>query len=176
MLLWLYGCALPLAAAWVVAPRARLPPPAPRGAAAARAARSSPRMAVWSDMKAVMEYQDRLEGKFQVDVPDQASVILGDTPLARVLAGFGLGDDVRVADVADGAWTLPDAVVNARDERLQSYPIYACVSREQVEPVIQRTPSARRDDLVFFHEDDFLEPILQRHALHYKEHTQARAR
>ena len=118
----------------------------------------------------------RLEGKFQVDVPDQASVILGDTPLARVLAGFGLGDDVRVADVADGAWTLPDAVVNARDERLQSYPIYACVSREQVEPVIQRTPSARRDDLVFFHEDDFLEPILQRHALHYKEHTQARAR
>ena len=120
MLLWLYGCALPLAAAWVVAPRARLPPPAPRGAAAARAARSSPRMAVWSDMKAVMEYQDRLEGKFQVDVPDQASVILGDAPLAQVLAGFGLGDDVRIANVADGAWTLPDAVVNARDERLLS--------------------------------------------------------
>ena len=162
------GCALPLAAAWVVAPRARPAAPraaSPRARAPPRRAPPPLRMAVWSDMKAVQEYQDRLEGKFQVDVPDQASVIVGGGALARALAGFGLGDDLVIADAA-GAWTLPDALVNARDEALPSYPIYVCCEREQIERVITRTPAGRRDDLVFFHEDDFIEPILQRHALH----------
>ena len=38
-------------------------------------------MAVWSDMKAVLEYQDFLAGRIAEDVDDQVSVIVGDTPL-----------------------------------------------------------------------------------------------
>mmetsp|Transcript_3460 Transcript_3460/g.4593 ORF Transcript_3460/g.4593 Transcript_3460/m.4593 type:complete len:377 (-) Transcript_3460:278-1408(-) len=107
-------------------------------------------MAVWSDMKAVQDYQDFLSsGRQELDLAkDGPAVIIrpvdDTTPLANCLVEMGMGDDMVLTPGHD----LP-ATVGGSSE----YPIYITLPPYQLRYFLMNLPDSYKDhvdDFVFF--------------------------
>ena len=80
------------------------------------------------------------------------ATIVGDGPVERALCDAGAGDRTLTADQWIGADGLPEG------------PIFVPGPIEGVEGIMESTPSARRQDLVFF-QNGMLDPALDRYGL-----------
>lgn len=107
-------------------------------------------MAIWSDPKAVKEYQEFLStGKSEVEMAsDSASVIIVEPEtycdMADALFTMGMGDDLAISPYQD----LPEQM-----DGKASYPIYITLPPNRLAEFIENLPESylqRAEDFVFF--------------------------
>jgi len=117
------------------------------------ASASALNMAVWSDTKAVRDYQEFLQsGKQTVELKEDGPCVIirpleGSTELADALQEMGMGDDVVLTPDQE----LPDTV--GRDGEAAEYPIYITIPPSQLQAFLANLPASyqsRTDDFVFF--------------------------
>jgi hypothetical protein len=108
------------------------------------------KMAVWSDSKAVRDYQEFLaSGKQEIELTaDVPSVIIkslaGSSELANGLLEMGMGDDIVLTPDQE----LPETVGGSSE-----YPIYVTVPPTQLAEFLDNLSAsyrARESDMVFF--------------------------
>lgn len=111
--------------------------------------------AVWSDPRAVKDYQDLLDGIIPEVTIDGPSAILGDpsSGLAKGLIALGLGSDVAIATPDLLAAQLPPTLGTLPDDEgggpRERYPIYVTSPPTEYAGVVAACPEERRRDLVF---------------------------
>ena len=125
--------------------------------------------AVWSNPRAILDYQDYLNGVEEEESSDQASLIVrgGQDRLADGLAQMGGGGDV----VVDGPGGLA-AGIGQMAAKEASFPIYLCVRASELEEAIMACPEDRKDDLVIMSRG-MIEPVTKKHGVASKQNTQA---
>jgi hypothetical protein len=86
---------------------------------------------------------------------------------------MGLGDDLLLPLGEEAS--IPATLDDGRLGEVAHFPIYVTCGPTELDGLIGRVPAAKRDDLVFIHAGDMLEPILKRRALYYNQHSQVTA-
>lgn len=117
-------------------------------------------MAVWSDSRATLDYQNLLAGKAQTRLADGPSVVIGDEPLASYIAAMAPGEpDLHLPNNA----AIPE----------RPGPIYVMVPPSQLPALLQRCPDSKKEDLVFVNCGDMIEPTLKQFGRARDTQTQA---
>lgn len=119
--------------------------------------------AVWSDSRAVQDYQNLLEGKIPERKSDGKAVVVGDDPLAIGLANMAPGEPDPIFQYNQVAGLPPG-----------DYPVYVSLSKpEALEALLSEIPENKREDLVFINYGDMIENILKKFGLLRDATTQA---
>ncbi|KAJ1459940.1 hypothetical protein M885DRAFT_510406 [Pelagophyceae sp. CCMP2097] len=133
---------------------------------AATQARNVVQKAVWSDSRAVKDYQDLLAGTAPRRLEDGPALVIGSDSMAKAFAELAPASPDAVLGVADAIPLMLDATrYPALTEAQRSvFPIYVFCDADELEPLLQACPAEKKDDLVFMHyRGQMVEPVLRRY-------------
>lgn len=145
-------------------------------------ARRATRLHVWSNELAVRDYQNLLSGKVEARLDDGPGVVLGvaGDRLPAAWSALAPGKPDLLLDFADPIPETLDAADYPSlegDARLETFPVYVCATSPAacaaLEPLLQRLPESKREDVVFLQRGDMIEPLLKRYGLGRERQTQA---